>query len=168
MPAGAPRPAPTAPERRGITVRRAPKYVPFLILGALWASPSPPSSHSGFPGDESYDPGAVFGFFLVLCGAGGAILGAIAALVLDRLSVRRAEHAVVESVPESARTRRASRRLGRPAGHKPAAGKVLAHHREIINQWHAAMENFLMIFSLAKKALRTLVASSGSGHPVKK
>jgi hypothetical protein len=30
------------------------------------------------------------------------------------------------------------------------------------------MENFLMIFSLAKKALRTLAAFSGSGHQVKK
>ena len=42
------------------------------------------------PGDASYDRGAVFGFFMVLCGAGGVILGAIAALVLDRLSVKRA------------------------------------------------------------------------------
>ncbi len=101
LPAGAPRQAPTAPERRGITVRRAPKYVPFLALGALLGIAVAAAVAFGLPGDESYDPGAVFGFFLVLFGIGGAVLGAIAALVLDRLSVRRAEHAVVESVPES-------------------------------------------------------------------
>lgn len=53
------------------------------------------------PGSESYDPGSVFGFFMILFAAGGALLGAATALVLDRLSVRRAEHAVVESVPET-------------------------------------------------------------------
>ena len=38
---------------------------------------------------------------MVLCAAGGVILGAATALVLDRLSVRRAEHAVVESAPDA-------------------------------------------------------------------
>ena len=95
-----------APERREVIVRRAPKYVPFLILGALVGIAVAAFIAFGLPGDESYDPGSVFGFFLVLCGAGGAILGAVAALVLDRLSVRRAEHAVVEAVPDSERRRR--------------------------------------------------------------
>lgn len=92
---------PTAPERRSVTVRRAPKYVPFLVLGALLGIAVAAVIAFGLPGDESYDPGAVFGFFLVLFGIGGAILGAIAALVLDRLSVRRAERAVVESVADT-------------------------------------------------------------------
>jgi hypothetical protein len=90
-----------APERREVTVRRAPKYVPFLILGALVGIAVAAFLAFGIPGDENWDPSAVFGFFLVLCGAGGAILGAIAALLLDRLSVRRAERAVVESVPDT-------------------------------------------------------------------
>jgi hypothetical protein len=38
---------------------------------------------------------------MVLCAAGGVILGAATALVLDRRSVRRAEHAVVESAPDA-------------------------------------------------------------------
>jgi hypothetical protein len=53
------------------------------------------------PGDPNYEPSSVFGFFMVLFGAGGVILGAVVALLLDRLSVRRAEHAVVEAVPET-------------------------------------------------------------------
>jgi hypothetical protein len=75
--------------------------VPFLVLGALVGIAVAAFIAFGLPGDESYDPASVFGFFLVLFGAGGAILGGIAALVLDRLSVRRAERAVVESVPDT-------------------------------------------------------------------
>jgi hypothetical protein len=96
-----PEQTPTVPARRGVTVRRAPKYVPFLVLGALLGIAVAAVIAFGLPGDENYDPGAVFGFFLVLFGIGGAILGAIAALVLDRLSVHRAERAVVEAVPDS-------------------------------------------------------------------
>lgn len=89
------------PERREITVRRAPKYVPFLILGGMVGVAAAAVIAYALPGDASYDRGAVFGFFMVLCAAGGVILGAIAALVLDRLSVRRARHAVVEAAPEA-------------------------------------------------------------------
>jgi hypothetical protein len=88
-------------ERREITVRRAPKYVPFLILGGLVGIAVAAVIAYGRPGNETYDPGTVFGFFMVLCGAGGVILGAITALILDRLSIRRAQHAVVEAVPEA-------------------------------------------------------------------
>jgi hypothetical protein len=90
-----------APERRQITVRRAPKYVPFLILGGLLGVAAAAVISYGLPAHESYDPNTVFGFFMVLCSAGGVLLGAVAALLLDRLSVRRAEHAVVESVPDT-------------------------------------------------------------------
>lgn len=89
------------PERREITVRRAPKYVPFLILGGLLGIAVAAIIAYALPGDASYDPGSVFGFFMVMCAAGGVILGAIAALILDRLSVRRTQQAVVEAVPET-------------------------------------------------------------------
>ncbi|WP_426997140.1 hypothetical protein [Pseudarthrobacter sp. N5] len=88
-----------SPERRGITVRSAPRFVPFLILGGLVGIAVAGVVAYALPGDASYDRNSVFGFFLVMFGAGGVILGAITALVLDRLSVRRARHAVVESVP---------------------------------------------------------------------
>jgi hypothetical protein len=88
-------------ERREVTVRRAPKYVPFLILGALAGIGVAAFVAFGLPGSAAFDSGAVFGFFMVMFAGGGAILGAIVALVLDRRSVRRQERAVVESVPDS-------------------------------------------------------------------
>jgi hypothetical protein len=88
-----------APERRGITVRRAPKFVPFMGLGGVLGIVVAAFVAYGIPGDESFDTGAVFGFFLVSFAAGGVLLGAIAALVLDQVSVRRSRRAVVESVP---------------------------------------------------------------------
>jgi hypothetical protein len=91
----------TPAERREVTVRRAPKYVPFLILGGLVGIAAAAVVAYGLPGDESFDRGSVFGFFLVMFGAGGAVLGALAALILDRRSVKRQQRAVVEAVPDS-------------------------------------------------------------------
>ena len=91
----------TPAERREVNVRRAPKYVPFLILGALVGSAAAALVAYGLPGSTSFDAGSVFGFFLVLFAGGGAILGAVLALVLDRRSVKRQRRAVVEAVPDS-------------------------------------------------------------------
>ncbi|MBT2532702.1 hypothetical protein J7E83_11320 [Arthrobacter sp. ISL-48] len=91
----------TPAERREVTVRRAPRYVPFLVLGGLVGVATAAVVAYGLPGDASFDRGSVFGFFLVMFGAAGAILGAVVALVLDRLSVKRSKVAVVEAVPES-------------------------------------------------------------------
>ena len=91
---------PTGPERRGVTVRRAPRYVPFLILGGLLGIVVAAVIAFALPGDASYDRGSVFGFFIVLCGSAGVVVGGAVALVLDRLSVRKSKNAVVESVPE--------------------------------------------------------------------
>ena len=91
----------TPAERREVNVRRAPKYVPFLILGALVGAAAAALVAYGLPGSASFDAGSVFGFFLVLFAGGGAILGAVLALVLDRRSVKRQRRAVVEAVPDS-------------------------------------------------------------------
>ena len=90
------------PERREITVRRAPKYVPFLIVGGLLGFAAAAVIAFALPGDVSYDRGTVYGFFMVPCAAGGVILGAVTALVLDRASVRRSRRGVVEAVPDAA------------------------------------------------------------------
>jgi hypothetical protein len=97
----APEDTPVVPERRAVTVRRAPRFVPFLIAGGLLGVVVTAIIAYGLPGDEGYDSNSVFGFFLTFCIAGGAALGAAVALVLDRRSVRRAERAVVQSVPDS-------------------------------------------------------------------
>ena len=91
----------SVPERREVSVRRAPKYVPFLILGGLVGVAVAAIIAYALPGDEGYDASSVFGFFMILCAAGGVILGALTALILDRMSVRRAERAVVESAPDA-------------------------------------------------------------------
>ncbi len=87
------------PERR-ITVRRAPRFVPFMVLGGLLGIVVAAFVAFGLPADPEFDAGAVFGFFTVAFAAGGVILGCIVALVLDRMSFRRREHAIVEAVEE--------------------------------------------------------------------
>ncbi|MBO1268909.1 hypothetical protein J1902_13180 [Arthrobacter sp. PO-11] len=84
-----------------MTVRRAPKFVPFMVLGAVVGIIIAAFVAYGLPVNPSFDAGTVFGFFLVAFAAGGVILGALVALILDRLSIRRAQHAVVEAVPDS-------------------------------------------------------------------
>jgi hypothetical protein len=87
-------------QRRRLTVRRAPKYVPFLVAGALVGVIVAGALTLMSNGAKQFDAGSVFGFFAVLLMLPGIGLGAVAALVIDRRSVRRAGTAVVESVPE--------------------------------------------------------------------
>ncbi|OFI37071.1 hypothetical protein BIU82_08110 [Arthrobacter sp. SW1] len=86
-------------ERR-ITVRRAPRFVPFMVLGGVVGIIVAAFVAFGLPSHPEFDAGAVFGFFTVAFAAGGVILGCIAALILDRLSFKQREHAIVEAVPE--------------------------------------------------------------------
>ncbi|MGO4587971.1 hypothetical protein [Paenarthrobacter sp. 2TAF44] len=87
--------------RREITVRRAPRFVPFMILGAIVGAIAAAFIAYGRPADPAFDASTVFGFFLVACVSGGVILFSILALVLDRISVKRTKRAVVEAVPDS-------------------------------------------------------------------
>lgn len=88
-----------APRRR-LTVRRAPKYVPFMVAGALAGVIAAAILTLATNGAEQFGSGSVFGFFAVLLMVPGVGLGAVVALVIDRRSIRRSETAVVESVPE--------------------------------------------------------------------
>ncbi|MCQ9164827.1 MULTISPECIES: hypothetical protein [unclassified Arthrobacter] len=87
-------------ERRELTVRRAPKYVPFMIAGAVVGVIVAAILTLTTNGAQQFDAGSVFGFFAVLLMLPGVGLGAVVALVIDRQSVRRAGTAMVESVPE--------------------------------------------------------------------
>ena len=51
--------------RREITVRRAPKFVPFMILGAVVGAIVAAIIAYGRPADPAFDAGTVFGFFLI-------------------------------------------------------------------------------------------------------
>ena len=85
-----------------VTVRRAPRYGRFITLGALVGAlvallltfaisgqPAQPELELGF------DRGPVFGFLLLLCATIGAALGAVAALLIDRGSAKRAKSVLV-------------------------------------------------------------------------
>ncbi|GAB3256110.1 hypothetical protein [Arthrobacter pigmenti] len=87
----------SAPERRPVTIRRAPKIIPFLVLGALLGLIC--AGIIAFTGPESgqFSRGTVLGFFSALLLIPGLLLGAIAALVFDWLSVRRSRKAIAES-----------------------------------------------------------------------
>lgn len=87
------------PEKTRVTIRRAPKYLPFLIIGgvlgiivAVIIAVVPP--------DSQYDKSTVFGFFVVLLILAGTGLGGLVALIIDWLGRRRATQAVVEETDD--------------------------------------------------------------------
>lgn len=87
-------------ERRELSVRRAPKFVPFMIAGALVGVIVAGILAYNSPGVEQFALSSIFGFFAVLLVLPGVGLGAAVALVIDRQSVRKARTAVLEEVPE--------------------------------------------------------------------
>ncbi|MCC9204016.1 hypothetical protein [Arthrobacter sp. zg-Y769] len=93
------------PERREISVRRAPRFVPFLALGVVAGFIAALFVAYGGAENPSFTREATLGFFTMMFALPGLLLGALAALVLDWISVRRARRSMVESVdseePES-------------------------------------------------------------------
>jgi F0F1-type ATP synthase assembly protein I len=79
-----------------VTVRRAPKVPVFLILGALLGFFVTLILTSLFPTDPTVGFPATFGYFLLYGVPAGVVLGALVALLLDRISVRRAKRVTVE------------------------------------------------------------------------
>ena len=85
-------------------MRRAPKFSVFLLLGAGAGVVVALILTFAFGGtvDESpntglaYSQGQVFGFLALICVTVGVALGGIVALVLDRLSSRRAREVAVD------------------------------------------------------------------------
>ncbi|WP_344372207.1 hypothetical protein [Agromyces tropicus] len=79
-----------------VTVRRAPRYGSFLLLGVVVGVLVALVLTFVFPENPQYDRAQVFGFLLLWCGAGGLALGGVAALVIDRVLARRRGTAVAE------------------------------------------------------------------------
>lgn len=88
------------PSQRQISVRRAPKYVPFLVAGGLLGVIVAAVTSYAVPAPKDYTQESVFGYFLVLFAAAGVLVGGLLALVLDRVSLRRAQRATVEEIEE--------------------------------------------------------------------
>jgi hypothetical protein len=83
-------------DREEVLVRRAPRYWRFIGAGAILGVVVALILTFAFPPNESYSPGVVFGFLVLLCGVIGVAIGAVIALVLDRRSNSRAATRTVE------------------------------------------------------------------------
>ncbi|GGC80687.1 hypothetical protein GCM10011512_04320 [Tersicoccus solisilvae] len=90
-------------ERREVLVRRAPRFAPFLVGGAVLGFVVAGLFTLGRPEDPQYTPAAAFGFFAMLFGIAGVGLGALLALLLDRRSHRRARRASADEVTGTVR-----------------------------------------------------------------
>lgn len=88
------------PARRMVTVRRAPRFVPIMVLGALLGFAAAAFIAYTGPEDPTLTRASVLGFFTVLLALPGLLLGGVAALVLDRISIRRANRAVAEPLDD--------------------------------------------------------------------
>lgn len=96
-------PETTPGEPRKLKVRRAPKYVPFLIAGALAGVATAAIFTYMLPPTEGFETSSVFGLFTVLLILPGAGLGAIVALVLDHRGRRRTKTLIAEALPDDER-----------------------------------------------------------------
>ncbi len=91
-------------------IRRAPRIGRFLFLGAAVGVIGTLILTSLYPADPNIGFPALFGYFALYGVPIGVALGAMLALVLDRLSVRRTRTVTVEREHIETRTRRGRRR----------------------------------------------------------
>jgi hypothetical protein len=92
-----PFPAATVSEAE-VSIRRAPKVPVFLVLGGLIGGIASAAITSAFPIDEKTGYAATVGYFLLYGIPIGIVLGALLALILDRVSLRRARTIIAERV----------------------------------------------------------------------
>jgi hypothetical protein len=83
-------------------VRRAPKVVVFLVLGAavgvfvaMLLTFGFSSVNASAVTGVTYSTSNIFGFLAIICGALGLLLGGLVALILDRRSSRRARDVTI-------------------------------------------------------------------------
>lgn len=79
-----------------VTIRRAPKYPIFLILGGAIGATVTLVLTMLQPADPNVGYAALFGYFLLYGLPAGVLLGALVALVLDVISRRTAKTGVAE------------------------------------------------------------------------
>lgn len=86
----------TPAARSEVRIRRAPKIPAFMIVGGGIGAIVTFIVTAVFPVDPTVGFGALFGYFALFGVSGGVLLGALLALLLDRVGLRRARSAVVE------------------------------------------------------------------------
>ena len=80
-----------------VTVRRAPKFPAFMVVGGAVGVLVTLILTSLFPVDPSVGFAALFGYFALYGVTIGVVLGAVLAIILDRVSARRAKTVSVET-----------------------------------------------------------------------
>ena len=91
-------PAPTGntfAEESELRIRRAPKFSAFLIVGGGVGAVVTFILTGAFPIDPQVGFAALFGYFALYGVTSGVLIGALVALVLDRVGLRRARTARV-------------------------------------------------------------------------
>ncbi|MDH6238339.1 hypothetical protein [Cryobacterium sp. CG_9.6] len=79
-----------------LSVHRSPRYTNFMVLGAGLGVLVALVLTTTFPENPEFTKVQVFGFLLLVCLAGGVLLGCILALILDRIIGRRAYTVVAD------------------------------------------------------------------------
>ncbi|GAA3201274.1 potassium transporter Trk [Microbacterium terregens] len=96
--------ATVAPRVETVRVRRAPKYAVFLIAGAglgllvalILTFASDGTADTSPNTGMIYSQGQVFGFLALICITAGLVVGAVTALILDRVLARRTREVTVD------------------------------------------------------------------------
>ena len=89
-------PAQAGPATVDVTIRRAPKIPVFLVLGALVGFFGTLIVTALQPADPAIGFAALFGYFCIYGVPLGIVLGGVLAIVLDRVSQRRAMSVTAE------------------------------------------------------------------------
>lgn len=89
------------PETEKVTVRRAPKFPAFMIVGGGIGAIVTFIVTNLFPVDPAVGLLPLFGYFALYGVTAGVVLGALLALILDRVSTRRAKQVEVEVTKET-------------------------------------------------------------------
>jgi hypothetical protein len=96
-----PKPKSPKPRSTDVTIRRAPKVARFLILGGALGALGTLIATTQFEADPSVGYPALFGYFALYGVPAGVAVGALVALVFDRISIRRAKSATAEVIAGS-------------------------------------------------------------------
>lgn len=95
---GAPADSAPAPVQAQVVVRRSPRYSHFMILGAVLGAVAALILTFAFPANPTYDRGQVFGYLLLVGVAIGVGVGALVALLLDRIVGRTGTSVIADWV----------------------------------------------------------------------
>ncbi|WP_308466348.1 hypothetical protein [Rathayibacter soli] len=99
------------PER--VRIKRTPRYGRFILVAVLVCAAAAFILTYSFPQGQGYDRTSVFGYMLLVAIAVGVVLGALVALLADRITSRRAATVVVDRIDV---TERADADAGADAG----------------------------------------------------